>query len=88
MLYVNKVWQRKYDEIQLLGVNYMEDRDNIIGDTKAGVSGQPILVIFDDLIGSSSLKGISDLFTIDARNLNMSLVFLTQRMSVNEEVFR
>ena len=66
----------------------MEDNDNIVNDIETSVSGQPMLVIFDNLIGSSSLKGIADLFTVDARHVNMSLVFLTQRMFVNEEAFR
>ena len=47
-----------------------------------------MLVIFDDLIGSSSLKNIANLFTVDARHMNMSLIFLTQRMFVNDESFR
>ena len=88
VLYIYKVWQPKYDEIVSLGVNFMEDSDNIVNDIKSSVSGQPMLVIFDDLIGSSSLKGIADLFTVDARHMNMSLVFLTQRMFVNEETFK
>ena len=46
------------------------------------------LVIFDDLIGSSSLKSIANLFTVDARHMNMSMVFLTQKMFVNCEHFR
>ena len=62
-----------------MGVNFMEDNDNIVDDIKSTVSGQPILVIFDDLIGSSSLKSIANLFTVDARHMNMSIVFLTQK---------
>merc|ERR1711954_591180 len=88
VLYIYKVWQPKYDEIMSLGVNFMEDSDNIVNDIKSGVSGHPMLVIFDDLIGSSSLKVIADLFTVDARHMNMSLVFLSQRMFVNNEAFR
>ena len=59
-----------------------------MNDIKASISGEPTLVIFDDFIGSSSLKGIGDLFTVDARHMNMSLVCLTQRLFVNEETFR
>ena len=88
VLYLYKVWQPKYDEIMSLGVNFMEDSDNIVNGIKSSFSGQSMLVIFDDLIGSSSLKGIADLFTVDARHMNMSLVFLTQRMFVNNEAFR
>ena len=57
-------------------------------DIKSSVSGEHTLIIFDDLIGSSSLKEIANLFTVDARHMNMSLVFLTQRMFVNDEGFR
>ena len=88
VIHVYKVWQPKYDEIQTMGVNFMEDNDNIVDDIKCTVSGQPILVIFDDLIGSSSLKTIANLFTVDARHMNISMVFLTQKMFVNCEHFR
>ena len=72
VIYVYKVWQPKSDEIQTMGVNFMGDNDNIVDDIKSTVSGQPILVIFDDLIGSSSLKSIANLFTVDARHMNMT----------------
>ena len=75
IIYVYKVWQPKYDEMQALGVNFKHYHDNIVDDITSNVSGEPILVIFDDLIGSSSLKDIDHLFTIDRRHMNMSLVF-------------
>ena len=71
-----------------LGVNFKVDHDNIVDDIKSNVTGEPTLIIFDDWIGSSSLKEIANLFTVDARHMNMSLVFLTQRMFVNDESFR
>ena len=88
VIYIYKVWQSKYDEMLSLGVNFKEDHNNIVNDIKSSVSGEPTLIIFDDLIGSSSLKEIANLFTVDARHMNMSLVFLTQRMFVNDEAFR
>ena len=88
VIYIYKVWQSKYDEMLSLGVNFKEDHNNIVNDIKSSVSGEPTLIIFDDLIGSSSLKEIANLFTVDARHMNMSLVFLTQRMFVNDEGFR
>ena len=63
-------------------------RINIIENIKSTAQGQPILVIFDDLIGSNSLQNIADMFTVDARHLNISMVFLTQRLFVNDEYFR
>ena len=88
IIYVYKVWQDKYDEMESLGVNFMEDNENIIQNIKSTVSGQSILVIFDDLIGSNSLQNIANMFTVDARHLNISMVFLTQRLFVNDEYFR
>ena len=44
VLYVFEVWQPKYDEMHALGVNFMEDRDNIVDDIKTHVSGEPIFV--------------------------------------------
>ena len=54
----------------------------------SNITREPTLTIFDDLIESSSLKEIANLFTVDAWHMNMSLVFLTQRMFVNDESFR
>merc|ERR1711954_273984 len=55
IIYVYKVWQDKYDEMESLGVNFMKDSENIIDNIKSAAKGQPVLVIFDDLIGSKSL---------------------------------
>ena len=55
----------------------MEDNDNVVNNIKSSVSVQSILIIFDDLIGSPSLKTIANLFTVDARHMNISLVFVT-----------
>ena len=41
----------------------MEDNDNVVNNIKSSVSGQSILVLNDDLIGSPSLKTICNLFT-------------------------
>ena len=88
IIYVYKVWQDKYDEMESLGVNFMKDSENIIDNIKSAAKGQPVLVIFDELIGSKSLKNIADMFTVDARHMKISMVFLTQRLFVNDEYFR
>ena len=88
VIYVYKVWQPKYDEIQTMGVNFMEDSENVVNEIKSYAKGQPMLVTFDDLIDSSSLKSIANLFTADARYMNMPMVFLTQKMFVNCDHFR
>ena len=64
------------------GVNFIQDGHNIVDDIKAGFSGQLVLVIFNDLISSPSLSSIANIFTVDARHMNISMVFLTQRIFV------
>ena len=66
-----------------MGVNFMEDSENIVDEIKSHAKGQPMLGIFDDLIDSSSLKRIANLFTVDARHMNISMVFLTQKRFFN-----
>ena len=67
---------------------FIEDNENIIQQIKEVALGQRIFVIFDDLINSKSLSDIATLFTVDARHMNISMAFLTQRMFVNNEHFR
>ena len=88
IIYVYKVWQNKYEEMESFGVNFMEDNEKAVENIKSAARGQPILVIFDDLIGSKSLPEIANMFTVDARHLNISMAFLSQRMFVNDEYFR
>ena len=88
IIYVYKVWQTKFDEMQSLVHVFLQDNDNVIEKIKEKGMGQPMLVIFDDLINSNSLADIATLFTVDGRHMNMSMAFLTQRMFVNNEHFR
>ena len=82
------MWQTKFDEMQSLVHVFLQDNDNVIEKIKEKGMGQPMLVIFDDLINSNSLADIATLFTVDGRHMNMSMAFLTQRMFVNNEHFR
>ena len=88
ILYVYKVWQSKFDEMKSVVHAFIEDNENIIQQIKEVALGQRIFVIFDDLINSKSLADIATLFTVDARHMNISMAFLTQRMFVNNEHFR
>ena len=65
-----------------MGVDFMKDNENIVDEIISHAKGQPMLVISDDLIGSSFLKSIANLFTVDATHMNMSMVFLTQKRFV------
>ena len=88
ILYIYKVWQSKFDEMKSVVNGFIEDNENIIQQIKGISHGQRIFVIFDDMINSKSLVDIATLFTVDGRHMNMSMVFLTQRMFVNNEYFR
>ena len=67
---------------------FIEDSESLIQQIKEIALGQNVFVIFDDLINSKSLVDIATLFTVDARHMNISMAFLTQRMFVNNEYFR
>ena len=88
IIYVYKVWQPKYEEIRNIVTVFIEEEENLIETIKDQVSGQHSLIIFDDLINSKSLKNIAQLFVVDGRHMNLSLVFLSQRIFVNDEYFR
>ena len=87
IIYIYKVWQPIFDEMNKVNV-FLQDGESIDSRIKSYANGQPILVIFDDLISSKFLNDIAPLFTVDARHLNISLIFLSQRLYVNDEHFR
>ena len=88
VIYIYKVWQWKFDEMKSLVHVFLEDDDHIVEKIKQYANGIPILVVFDDMLNSKSLSNLAPLFTVDGRHMNMSLVFLTQRMFVNDEYFQ
>lgn len=88
IIYVYKVWQPKYEEIRNLISVFIEEQENLTEKIKEHTSEHHSLVVFDDLMNSKSLKNIAELFVVDGRHLNMSLMFLSQRLFVNDEYFR
>ena len=87
IIYIYKIWQWKFDEMKTVNI-FLKDNDDVIDKLKQYARGMPILVIFDDMINSKSINDIAPLFTVDARHMNMSLIFLSQRIFVNNEYFR
>ena len=88
IIYIYTVWQTKFDEMRSVVDVFIQDNENMINQIQNYARGQPVFVIFDDLINSNSLPEIAKLFTVDGRHMNMSMAFLTQRMFVNNEHFR
>ena len=87
-IYIYTVWQKKFDEMSTLVDVFIKDSENMMEQIQDHARGQPIFIIFDDLINSKSLPEIAKLFTVDGRHMHMSMAFLTQRMFVNNEHFR
>ena len=86
IVYVYKVWQPKYGEMK---VDYfIEDCEDLDKKLFENIKTPSSLVIFDDLINSKSLPTIAKLFTVDARHKKMSLIFVSQKMFVNNDNFR
>ena len=88
IIYVYKVWQPAYDEIKDFVRVYLKEQEGLTDKIRNLCSEEATLVIFDDLINSKTLKEIADLFVVDGRHLNMSIIFLSQRLFVNDEYFR
>ena len=88
IIYLYKVWQSKFDEMRNLVDIFIQDNVDIMHEIRKISLGQRIFIIFDDMINSKSLPDIATLFTVDARHMNISMAFLTQRMFVNNEYFR
>ena len=76
VIYVYKVWQEKF-----------EDGDHVMDGIKENLFGNSTLLILDDLLHSKALKEISTLFIVDGCHQNLSLIFLTQKIFVNNEYF-
>ena len=90
ILYVYKVWQQKFDELRESGLvdHFVQDQTDLVKKLKTLSNREPSLIVFDDLINSSNLQEIANLFVVDGRHSNFSLIFLSQRMFVNNESFR
>jgi hypothetical protein len=88
IIYIYTVWQSKFDEMSGMVNIFIKDNPNILEQIKEHATQEPMFIIFDDMINSTSLADIAQLFTVDGRHMNLSMAFLTQRMFVNNEYFR
>ena len=88
IVYVYAQQQAGYED-WLKYVDYFINADNNAIDQVIELAkSNKLLVIFDDLIHSDLLQDIARLFTIDGRHMQMSLVFLTQRLFFQNEYYK
>ena len=83
---VYKIFQPIYHEMG--AIHLVPDGDCLKEKLMNIAHGEPMLVIFDDLINSDSLPNISDLFVVDGRHMNLSLIFISQKLFINNDSFR
>ena len=90
IIYVYKVWQSLYEDMNLQGLVHLfiKEDENLAEKLKIETIGEISLIVFDDLINSKNLGEISNLFVVDGRHSNYSMIFTSQRMFVNNEYFR
>ena len=90
IIYVYKVWQPLYEDMNLQGLVHLfiKEDENLAEKLKMETIGEISLIVFDDLINSKNLGDISNLFVVDGRHSNYSMIFTSQRMFVNNEYFR
>ena len=83
---VYKVFQPIYYEMAI--DHLIHDGENLKERLFALSNGESMLIIFDDMINSPSLRDLSDLFVVDGQHMNLSLVFLSQKLFTNRDEFR
>lgn len=90
IIFVYSTWQQQYDEMKnkkLLDV-FIEDGEDLEDEVNKYITGQSLLIIFDDLISSKNLDFISNLYMVQGRHNKVSMVFIAQRMFVNNQEIR
>merc|ERR1711895_335284 len=70
IIYIDKTWQCKFDEMKNLVNIFIEDEENVVEKIKEYATGKSILVVFDNMINSKSLSTLAALFTVDRRHMN------------------
>ena len=90
VIYIYKVWQPLFESMKQEGLVhlFLKDQENIVERLKVETVGENSLIIFDDLINSKHLDQISNLFVVDGRHSNYSMIFTSQKMFLNNEYFR
>ena len=88
VVYYYKTWQDKFEEMknQKLVDEFIGDNANLLEQVKE--MSESTFIIFDDLLNSTNLPSIAELYTVYGRHMGLSLAFISQKMFVNNEFFR
>ena len=84
------VWQPAYDEMKNEGLvdTFIQDNSNLQSQLSEYIEGKENLFIFDDMVNSKNIDYISELFMVQGRHNNISLVFISQQAFRQNEAFK
>ena len=90
IILIYTVWQPAYDKMKYEGLvdTFIQDNSELESQLSNYVNGGQILFIFDDMVNSKNIQYISDLFMIQGRHNNISLIFISQQGFKNNESFK
>lgn len=88
LIYV--VWQPAYDKMKNEGLVdvFIQDNSELESQLDHYKTGEEILFIFDDMINSKNISYISNLFMVEGRHNNISLIFISQQSFRKDESFK
>jgi len=66
---------------------FIKDNSELISQVKKHGTKNS-LIIFDDMINTSNMRQIAELYTVQIRHRNLNAIFLTQKLFINDEFFR
>ena len=84
------VWQPAYDKMknEELIDTFIQDNNDLEAQLSNFITGEEVLFIFDDMVNSKNITYISDLFMVQGRHKNISLIFISQQGFRNNDAFR
>ena len=90
IIFIYAIWQPVYDKMKADGLVdvFVQDNSELESQLTNYMTGEEVLFIFDDMINSKNINYISDLFMIQGRHKNVSLVFISQQGFRNDDAFR
>lgn len=90
IILIYTVWQPIYDKMKTEGLVdvFLQDNTDLESQLTNFMTGEEVLFIFDDMINSKNIDYISQLYMIDGRHKNASLVFISQQGFRNDDAFR
>jgi hypothetical protein len=89
VIYFYNVWQEIYKEMKEKGlVNiFIKDNSDLLDQIKRHANINS-LIIFDDMINTSNMKQIAELYTVQIRHRNLNAIFLSQKLFISDDFFR